>query len=108
MRLQSNVNEIGTKSLKRRKCFILLLSGDVQPNPSPLPNHTGPPDEFRARSGLGIININIRSMLPKLDLIEICVKFNNIDFLVLSEKCVSDEEISISRYVFHCIHPKNK
>lgn len=70
----SNEDKTVSKSIIRKKFIILLLlllSGNVESNPGPQLDHIDSPDEFRTRSGLGIIHINARSMLPKLDMIKI-------------------------------------
>uniref|UniRef100_A0A3B3BNA3 Reverse transcriptase domain-containing protein n=1 Tax=Oryzias melastigma TaxID=30732 RepID=A0A3B3BNA3_ORYME len=112
--VQADVQEFVTKSSMRRKCFILLLlllSGNIQPNPGPPLDHIGTPNDFKSRSGLGILHINVRSLLPKLDLIKIWVKSTDTDILVLSEtwlnKSVPDKEISLTGYnIFRCDRPK--
>ena len=77
-----------TTAWEKRKCFVvilLLLSGDVHPNPGPDCNCLSTPDDLKARSGLGIIHINVRSLLPKIDHIKIWAKPSDSDVLVLSE-----------------------
>lgn len=56
----------------RRKCFIfllLLLSGNIELNPGPDINCLDTPSDFKSRSGLGVFHLNVRSLLPKLDLV---------------------------------------
>lgn len=91
--------------------LVLLLSGNVQPNPGPALNNISTPDEFKARSGLGLIHINIRSLLPKLDAVQIWIQSTNADILILSEtrlsKAVPDKDIAIDGYnVFRCDRPR--
>jgi len=67
--------------------------------------------EFRERSGLGIIHLNIRSLLPKIDMLRIWAKSSDADIIDLSEtwltKSSSDKVISIKRYnVFRTDRPK--
>ena len=52
--------------------LLLLLSGNVESNPGPeTPGKCLTPTDFKSRSGLGIIHINVRSLLLKLDMIKI-------------------------------------
>lgn len=87
---------------------MLLLSGNVETNPGPQTNaQCLTPAYFKSRTGLGIIHINVRSLLSKLDLIKIWINSTNAND-VLSETClktlksVQDEDIFISGYyVYH-------
>ena len=84
--------------------LLLMLSGNVQPNPGPnialqcLPT----PSDFKSRAGLGFIHLNVRSLVPKMDMIKIWANTTNTDIMVLSEtwlkKSVLDESISIEGY----------
>lgn len=111
--VKSNNAVIGSSQNMKQRIFILLLlllSGNVQPNPGPALNNISTPDEFKARSGLGLIHINIRSLLPKLDAVQIWIQSTNADILILSEtwlsKAVPDKDIAIDGYnVFRCDRP---
>lgn len=103
------------RKLVKRRCFLvllmLLLSGNVHPNPGPGIKCLSTPSDFKARSGLGVIHLNVRSLLPKLDLVKIWAKSTDTDILVLSEtwltKSISDKDISIKGYnVFRCDRPR--
>lgn len=104
---------IGSSHNMKRRNFILLLllfSGNVQPNPGPVLNNIRTPDEFNARTGLGLVLLNIRSLLPKIDAVKIWIKSTNADIFILSETCLSkavyDREIAIDGYnVFWCDRP---
>jgi len=60
-------------SIKKKRCLVfllLLLSGNVQPNPGPPSSSSSSsqiaiPADFKSRSGLGFIHLNVRSLLPK-------------------------------------------
>lgn len=72
------------------KCIItlmLLMSGNVQPNPSPGSDMIllQTPADFLNRSGIGFVHINVRSLLPKMDMVRIWAKSTNVDIMVLSE-----------------------
>lgn len=86
----------------KRRCLIvllLLMSGNVLSNPGPYvaTNFTTPAD-LKSRSGLGFIHLNIRSLLPKLDMVYIWAKNTNADVIVISEswlnKSISDKDIA--------------
>lgn len=98
----------------RKKCLIfllLLLSGNIELNPGPDINCLSTPIEFKSRSGLGVIHLNVRSLLPKLDLAKIWAKSTDADILVFSEtwlkKSITDKDIAIEGYnVFRCDRPR--
>lgn len=74
--VNSNIDDNKSASNIKRKFFILLLlllSGNVQSNPGPPLKNISTPDEFRARTGLGILHLNVRSLFPKIDIIKIWV-----------------------------------
>jgi len=43
------------------------------------------PADFKSRSGLGFIHMNVRSPLPKLDLVRILAENTSADVIVISE-----------------------
>lgn len=75
------------------------MSGNVHTNPGPGLNCTSTPEEFKVRSGLGIVHFSVRSLLPKIDLLRTWASSKNADITVVSEtwlgKSVRDEDISI-------------
>lgn len=92
-------------SVKRRSLIVLMLlmSGNVSPNPGPYTALSfTTPAELKTRSGLGFIRLNVRSLLPKLDMVYIWAKNTNADVIVISEswlnKSISDKDISITGY----------
>lgn len=64
---KSRSNESYKKSIKI-KCLIallLLMSGNVQPNPGPdTPICFNTQADFKERSGLGFFHLNVRSLVP--------------------------------------------
>ena len=98
----------------RRKCMIvllLLLSGNIELNPGPDINCLRTPCDFKSRSGLGVVHLHVRSLLPKLDLVKIWASSTDTDVLVLSEtwlkKSITDKDIAIKGYnVFRCDRPR--
>lgn len=56
---------------------MLLLSGNIELNPGPDINCQESPSDFKSRSGLGVIHLNVRSILPKLDLVKIWTKWTH-------------------------------
>ena len=92
----------------RKKCFIflqLLLSGNIELNPGPDMNCLSTPIDFKSRSGLGAVHLNVRSLLPYLDLVKIWVKLTHSDIIVLSnldkKKNITDKVIAIKDYNFY-------
>ena len=66
--------------------LLILLSGNVETNPGPdSPAQCLTPADFKPWSGLGIIHINVRSLLSKLDMIKIWINSASADIVVLSE-----------------------
>lgn len=63
------------------------MSGNVQPNPGPVTDIISlqTPADFLKRSGIGFVHINVRSLLPKTDMVRIWTKSTNVDIMVLSE-----------------------
>lgn len=105
---------IGSSHNMKWRIFILLLllfSGNVQPNHGPVLNNIRTRDEFNARTGLGLVILNIRSLFPKIDAVKIWIKSTNADIFILSEtwlsKAVSDSDrdIAIDGYNVWCDRP---
>ena len=90
----------------------------IPPQPimtAPLPMLSIPlsPDTFKNRKGLGIIHLNIRSVLPKMDYIKTLVYQTDPDLLILGEswlkKITNDSDIALSGYnVFRVDKPKKR
>lgn len=93
--------------------LLLLISGNVALNPGPQDVTTTypTPADFKIRSGIGFVHLNLRSLLPKMDMVRIWVKNTDADVLVISEtwlnKSISDKVINIEGYnVFRIDRPK--
>ena len=102
------------KSSKSRVLVIILLliSGHFQPNPG-LDSQTlcQTPDDFKSRSSLGIIHLNVQSLMSKLDMVKVWVRSTDADVVVISEtwltKSVNDKDIGIEGYnVYRSDRPK--
>ena len=84
----------------------------MQPNPGPdsaLSFNT--PADFKLRTGLDFIHLNVRSMIAKMDMIRIWAYSTNADVIVISEtwlsKSVLDKDIGIDGYnVYRTDRPK--
>jgi len=106
--LQVKLPSSNTANAVKRHVFVyllLLLSGNIHPNPGPGSLNT--PDDFKSRSGIGFIHLNIRSLLPKMDSVRIWADSTDADFIVLSEtwpsKAIPNSDINISRFsLFRC------
>lgn len=104
---------VSTHSI-RKTCMVallLLMSGDIEFNPCLNIDHLATPSDFKSRSGLGVIHLNVRSLLPKLDMVKIWAKSSDTDILVLSQtwlkKSITDKEVAIKGYnLFSCDHPR--
>lgn len=89
------------------KCVItllLLISGNVDSNPGPVRSMEclQTPADFLNRSGIGFVHMNVRSLLPKIDLVRIWAMSTNADVMVLSEtwlgRSIPDSHIFIDGY----------
>ena len=113
----SLVEFVCSRSLKKEKqckvinqrCLVILLlliSGNVQPNPVPDMQCLQTPSDFKSRSGFGIFHLNVRSLLSKMDVVRIWAKSTDADGIVFSEtwlsKSVFDKDICISGYNVYC------
>lgn len=91
--------------------LLLLLSGNVQPNPGPELQCIPLPSDVKSMSGLSVIHLNVRSLLPKMDLLRIWVNLTDADIVVLSEtwltKSITDMDIGMGGYnVFRADRPR--
>ena len=91
--------------------LLLLLSGDVQSNPGPELQFIQTPADFKLMSGLKYIHLNVRSLVPKMDMVRIWVRSTDADIVVISEtwltKSITNEDISILGYnVYVVIGPR--
>lgn len=95
---------------EKLKCIVvllLLISGNVQPNPGPTTNAQqglSTPADLKNSSGLGLMHINVRSLLSKskMDMVRIWASMTDADVIVLSEtwlkRIVSNDGIAIADY----------
>jgi len=92
-----------TDGKQRRLIFLLLLlSSNVQPNPGPELQCIPLPSDVKSMSGLSVIHLNVRSLLPKMDLLRIWVNLTVADIVVRSEtwltKSITDMDIGMGDY----------
>ncbi len=61
--------------------MLLSISGNVALNlgPQDVPTTYSTPADFKIRSGLGFVHLNIRSLLPKMDTVRIWIKNTDAD-----------------------------
>uniref|UniRef100_A0A3B3DM95 Reverse transcriptase domain-containing protein n=2 Tax=Oryzias melastigma TaxID=30732 RepID=A0A3B3DM95_ORYME len=93
------------KSVAKQRLLIillLLLSGNVQPNPGPDLQNSATPTDFKSLPGFKCIHLNVRSLLPKIDMVRIWVKSTGADVVIISEswltKSIFNNDISIDGY----------
>lgn len=80
--------KLSEKSRLQRALIVLLLliSGNVQPNPGPdVVTSFNTSADFKSRTGLGNVHLNVRSLLTKLDMLLIWADTTDADIMVLSE-----------------------
>ena len=82
--------------------FLLLLSGDVHPNPGPLDTNLNKMWEPFKKRGLHFIHININSLLPKIEELRSIALKSNVAIIGITESklddSVSNSEIDIDNY----------
>ena len=82
--------------------LLLLMSGNVKPNPGPELSQLQTPEEFRTEDGLRLFHLNVRSMINKMDSIRIWADSTDSDIIVLSEtwlkKSITNDMINIKDY----------
>lgn len=59
--------------------LLQLLSGNVQPNPGPCLQCVLTPAEFKSMPGLKFVHLNVRSLLPKMDMVRIWIESTDAD-----------------------------
>lgn len=112
--LASTYQRIESKSNVKQRLLIvllLLLSGNVQPNPGPELQCPQTPSDFKSLSGLKYVHLNVHSLLPKMDMVRIWVKSTGADVVIISEtwlsKSINNEDINIFGYnVYRTDRPK--
>uniref|UniRef100_A0A1A8AW44 Uncharacterized protein n=1 Tax=Nothobranchius furzeri TaxID=105023 RepID=A0A1A8AW44_NOTFU len=103
------------ENVKQRMLIVLLLllSGNVQPNPGPEPQCAKTPSDFKSLSGLKHIHLNVCSLLNKMDEVRIWVTSTGADIVIISEtwltKSVTNEDINIDGFnVYRMDRPKKE
>ena len=91
--------------------LLLLLSGNVQPNPGPELQCIQTPSDSESLSSLKIVHLNVHSLLTKMDMVRIQAKSTDADIVVISEtwqsKSIADEYINMVGYnIFRTNRPK--
>lgn len=80
--------------------LLLLLAGNVKPNPRP--ECLDIPSDFASRPGLKVMHLNVRSLVPKMDFVRLWAINANVDVFALSEtwlkKSVLDNDVAINGY----------
>lgn len=82
--------------------LLLLISGNIHPNPDPEWVQLQTPDEFKTSDGLRFFHLNVCSVVNKIDLIRIWGESTNSDIMVLSEtwlnESIANSMINIDGY----------
>ena len=90
--------------------YLVLLSGDVNPNPGPISDFHN--IGFPKARGLKLAHLNVRSLVNKIDDVRSLVDKNPFDIFTVSESwlnsSISDCEISFSGYTLVREDRKNK
>ncbi len=84
----SSCSDHPTAGSVRKNWFVfllLLISGNIHPNPGPDLVQLQTPDEFKNSDGLRFFHLNVRSLINKIDLIRVWAESTNSDIIVLSE-----------------------
>lgn len=91
--------------------LLLLLSGNVHPNPGPEVIQLQTPDECKSAKGLRFVHLNVRSLVNKIDFLRIWADVTDADVLVFTETwlkaSVINDMIKIDEYnIFRCDRTK--
>lgn len=85
MSISSDCSKIG---FMKKNCIVfilLLISGNINPNPGPERVQLQTPDEFSSSDGLHLVHLNVRSLINKMDLLRVWSNSDNSDIMVFSE-----------------------
>ena len=78
------------------------MSGNIKLGTTPPCINLPTPSDFKEQNGLGFLHMNVRSRVPKMDIVWVWVSTADLDILVYSEawwkKSVSDSSIHITGY----------
>lgn len=104
LRVLKNEGKLSRKSNLQSALIVLLLliSGNVQPNPGPdvVTSFNTPTD--KSSTGLRIVHLNVRSIFTKFDMLRIWADPTDADIMVLSEiwlkNSIPNKDISIVGY----------
>ena len=99
------VSKFKTNNNKSFYHLILILSGDISLNPGPVYNDHPPKlkewDIFKIK-GLHLLNVNVNSLLPKIDELRYIAKLSNAVVIGITESkldsCILDSGIQIDNY----------
>lgn len=71
----------------KRKWFVLLLllSGNIHPNPGPELAQLQTPEELKSSNGIRFFHLNVRSLVNKLDAVRIWADLTDADIIILTE-----------------------
>ena len=87
--------------------ILLRLSGDIESNPGPVFEIPG-----CLKRGLKVSHLNVRSLLPKIDLVRLFISKNPFDVFTLSETwlklSITNAEINIPNYLITLQDRKDK
>lgn len=68
--------------------ILLLLSGNVHPNPGPTLIQIQTPDELKSSNGLRyFFHLNVRSLINKMDSLRVCADTTGADTILLLKWC---------------------
>ena len=106
--LKSNLCLLAISKMKYRNHFLffqllLLLSGDISPNPGPQNPQVDKMWEPFKKSGLHFVHINVNSLLPKIDEVRSIAQKTNAALIGITESKLDDSvpnsEINLSNYI---------
>lgn len=78
--------------------ILLLISGNIHPNPDPNLTNLENPVDLKNNCGLRFIHANVHSLINKIDAIRLWVKLTECDIIVLSETWLKPNQINYERY----------
>lgn len=74
-----------TAPVKKVLLSLMLISGNIYPNPGPKPTQPENPYDFKYSSGSGHIHLNVRNLINKIDAVQLWANSTASDFMVLTQ-----------------------
>lgn len=75
--------------------LLLLLSGNIHPNPGPELAQLQTPEELKSSNGIRFFHLNVRSLVNKLDAVRIWADSTDADIIILTETWLKKNQLQM-------------